>query len=117
MLILKILSKIVKFFHAVFIGALWLSPLYIIDPILLICAIACQTLILFQFEITDNRCIVTMLEYYLEGKHVDFSVSNPSSAFNKGITMLIGKNRMINLNLYIPYFVILGICIKLFFVL
>lgn len=116
MSIAKFLANIIKFFHAIVIGALWFSPLYVLNPYILIGAIVFQTIILLQFRYTNDRCILTMLEYYLSGQKVDFKQSNPSSEFNKAIALLIGKNNMTHLNMYIPYFVILGICLKLAFV-
>ena len=116
MVVLKVLSGVIKVFHAILIGALWFSPFYILNPYVLVGAIAFQTLILLQFEYLDNRCVLTMLEYYLAGKKVNFKNSNPSSSFNEYISMLFGKKHMTNLNMYIPYFVIFANCLKLAFV-
>jgi len=111
--IFKLFANVIKGLHTIIIAALWGSPFYVLNPYVMIGAIVFQTIILLQFRYTDDRCILTMLEYYLSGQKVNFKLSNPSSAFNKQMANLIGNNAMQNINMYIPYFVILGLCLKL----
>ena len=108
----KILGYLLRFFHAILILGLWLSPFYLTDSILLLFAIVLQAGILAQLRFMEDRCILTIIEEKLTGEKIAYHKGKSMAGFNGVLAKWIGIDGMLTINSYTPFFVIIADALK-----
>ena len=113
-MILKVIGLVLKFFHGILIALLWLSPLYLTNPALLLGAIAFQSAILAHQKFLNDKCILTIWEESLTGQKIKYHKGKSMAGFNGILSTWIGTEGMLRVNTFIPYSAIIANCAKIY---
>ncbi len=113
-MILKVIGLLLKFLHGILVILLWLSPLYMTNPSLLLSAIAFQSVILAHQKLLHDKCILTIWEETLTGKKIKYHKGKSMAGFNGILAKWIGVDGMLWVNTVIPYIVIIANSAKIY---